>query len=564
MQSSGTRYTVTPAYPQDVSWSDPFEATPVWNLLDRSVERYGDRPCLDFLDRHFTYAEIGKLVDKAARGLQDMGLKRGDRVGLFLPNTPYSVIFLFAILKAGGICVNFNPLYVEHEIRHQIQDSGTRIMVTLDHVQTYPKLTKMLGTTCLERIIVCAMADILPFPKNLLYPLAKRADIARFPRDERHVAFRTLTSNDGNPRPVSVDPLNDVALLQYTGGTTGIPKGAMLTHGNIVANAEQCLRWFPGARLGHEKVLAVLPFFHVFALTVAETLGIAGGSEIILLPRFDLEQLLQTIDKKKPSMFPGVPTLYTAINHCKDIAKYDLSSVRYCLSGGAPLPLEVKTAFERLTGATVCEGYGLSETSPVASANPLSGLNKAGSIGLPMPNTIIEIVSLDDPDTLMPQGERGEVCVRGPQVMAGYWNNPEETAKVLENGRLRTGDVGYIDEDGYIFLVDRIKDLIIAGGYNVYPRNIEEAIYNHPNVAECVVIGIADTYRGQTVKAFVVCRPDCDLDEAALKAFLKDKLSPIEIPKTIEFRESLPKTQVGKLSKKALQDEEAARTASKA
>ena len=561
MQPNGIDFVVPATYPKDVSWSDPFEIGPVWSLLDRSVSRYADRPCLDFLDRRFTYAEVGRLVERTARGLQDMGLKKGDRVGLFLPNTPYSVVFLFAILKAGGTCVNFNPLYVEHEIKHQIEDSGTEIMVTLDHVATYPKLARMLGQTRLKKIIVCAMADILPFPKNLLYPLVKRAEIAKFPRDERHVAFRTLAANDGSPRPITVDPLKDVALLQYTGGTTGTPKGAMLTHGNIVANAEQCLRWFPGARLGHEKVMAVLPFFHVFALTVAETLAIAGGSEIILLPRFDLDQLLQAIDKKKPSMFPGVPTLYTAINHHKDIAKYDLSSIRYCLSGGAPLPLEVKTEFERLTGATVCEGYGLSETSPVATSNPLTGINKAGSIGLPMPQTIIEIVSLEDPDKPVPQGERGEVCVRGPQVMAGYWNNPEETAKVLQNGRLRTGDVGYIDEDGYIFLVDRIKDLIIAGGYNVYPRNVEEAIYHHPNVAECVVIGITDPYRGQTVKAFVVRRPDSELDEATLKAFLKDKLSPIEMPKMIEFRDSLPKTQVGKLSKKALQDEEAARAA---
>ena len=561
MQPNGIDFVVPATYPTDVSWSDPIETGPVWSLLDRSVSRYADRPCLDFLDRRFTYAEVGRLVERTARGLQDMGLKRGDRVGLFLPNTPYSVVFLFAILKAGGTCVNFNPLYVEHEIKHQIEDSGTEIMVTLDHVATYPKLARMLGQTRLRKIIVCAMADILPFPKNLLYPLVKRADIARFPRDERHVSFRTLATNDGGPRPVEVDPLKDVAVLQYTGGTTGTPKGAMLTHANIVANAEQCLRWFPGARLGHERVMAVLPFFHVFALTVAETLAIAGGCEIILLPRFDLDQLLQTIDKKKPTMFPGVPTLYTAINHHKDIAKYDLSSIRYCLSGGAPLPLEVKTGFERLTGATVCEGYGLSETSPVVTSNPLTGVNKAGSIGLPMPRTIIEIVSLDDPDKRMPQGDRGEVVVRGPQVMASYWNNPEETAKVLKDGRLRTGDVGYIDEDGYIFLVDRIKDLIIAGGYNVYPRNVEEAIYHHPNVAECVVIGVSDPYRGQTVKAFVVRRPDCELDEATLKAFLKDKLSPIEMPKMIEFRDSLPKTQVGKLSKKALQDEEAARAA---
>ncbi len=549
------------AYPAAVSWSEPFEAIAVSALLDRSVARYGQHLCLDFLDRKFTYAEIGRLVDRAARGLQDLGLAKGDRVGLFLPNCPYAVIMLFAVLKAGGTAVNFNPLYTEHEVRHQIEDSGVRFMATLDLKATYPKLGAMLDTTGLEKIIVCPMATILPFPKNLLFPLARRSEIAAIPADERHVSFAKLTRNRQAPDPVACDPIRDVALLQYTGGTTGVPKGAMLSHQNIVANCQQCLRWFPQAKLGHEKVLAVLPFFHVFALTVAEMVGIAGGFEIILLPRFEMVPLLQAIERKRPTMFPGVPTLYTAINNSKDVGKYDLSSVRYCLSGGAPLPLEVKAEFENLTGCKLAEGYGLSETSPVVSANPTLGLNKAGSIGLPMPGTIVEILALDGSDAVLPPGERGEVCVRGPQVMLGYWRNPDATAKVLERGRLRTGDVGYVDEDGYIFLVDRIKDLIIAGGYKVYPRNVEEAIYTHPAVAECVVIGVPDPYRGQTVKAFVSLRAGMALDEAELCAFLKNRLSAIEMPKLIEFRASLPKTPIGKLSKKALQDEEAAKQA---
>jgi long-chain acyl-CoA synthetase len=306
-------------------------------------------------------------------------------------------------------------------------------------------------------------------------------------------------------------------------------------------------------------VLAVLPFFHVFALTVAEMLSILAGFEIILLPRFELKQVLATIHSKKPTMFPGVPTIYTAINAYPEIAKFDLSSIRYCLSGGAPLPLEVKAEFERLTGCALAEGYGLSETSPVVCANPITGVNKAGSIGLPMPGTVVEIRSLDDPAQLMPQGERGEVCVRGPQVMLGYWNRLEATAAVMQDGALRTGDVGYLDEDGYVFLVDRIKDVIIASGYKIYPRNVEEAIYAHHAVAECVVIGVPDPYRGQTVKAFVALRAEQSLDEAELLAFLEDKLSAMEMPKRIEFRANLPKTQIGKLSKKALQEEEAAK-----
>jgi len=546
-------------YPDGISWSDPFEILPVPALLDRSVERYGNRPCLDFLGRKFTYAEVGALVGRAARGLQDLGLQKGDRVGLFLPNCPYAVIMLFAVLEAGGTVVNFNPLYADHEVRHQIDDSGARFMVTLDHVSTYPKLAAMFGRTCLEKIIVCPMASILPFPQNLLYPLVKRADIAPYQANERHVTFKVLTASTAPPVPVPCDPVADVALLQYTGGTTGTPKGATLSHQNIAVNCQQCLRWFPTAKLGHEKVLAVLPFFHVFALTVAEMLSILAGFEIILLPRFEMKQVLAAIQHKKPTMFPGVPTIYTAINTYPEIAKYDLSSIRYCLSGGAPLPLEVKAEFEKLTGCALAEGYGLSETSPVVCANPITGLNKAGSIGLPMPGTVVEIRSLDDPSQLMPQGERGEVCVRGPQVMLNYWHRPDATAAVMQDGALRTGDVGYLDADGYVFLVDRIKDVIIASGYKIYPRNVEEAIYAHHAVAECVVIGVPDPYRGQTVKAFVALRAEQSLTEAELLAFLKDKLSALEMPKRIEFRASLPKTQIGKLSKKALQEEEAAK-----
>lgn len=548
-------------YPPGISWSEPFEILSVPALLERSVARYGARPCLDFLDRKFSFAEVGALVDRAARGLQDLGLKKGERVGLFLPNCPYAVIMLFAVLKAGGTAVNFNPLYSDHEVRHQIDDSGARFMVTLDHVSTYPKLATMFGRTCLEKIIICPMADILPFPQSWLYPLAKRADIAHFPQDDRHVRFKALTRNSVPPDPVPCDPVKDVALLQYTGGTTGVPKGATLSHQNITVNCQQCLRWFPPARLGEEKVLGVLPFFHVFALTVAETLSILGGFEIILLPRFEMKQVLSAIAHKKPTMFPGVPTIYTAINTFPEIQRYDLSSIRYCLSGGAPLPVEVKAEFERLTGCTLAEGYGLSETSPVVCANPIAGLNKPGSIGLPMPGTVIEIRSLDDPKQLMGRGERGEVCVRGPQVMLGYWNRPEATEAVMIDGALRTGDVGYVDEDGYVFLVDRIKDVIIASGFKIYPRNVEEAIYAHHAVAECVVIGVPDPYRGQTVKAFVALRADETLTEAELIAFLKPRLSAIEMPKQVEFRASLPKTQIGKLSKKALQEEAAAKAA---
>jgi long-chain acyl-CoA synthetase len=359
--------------------------------------------------------------------------------------------------------------------------------------------------------------------------------------------------------PPAIDPETEIALLQYTGGTTGVPKGAMLTHANVVANAVQLRLWAPGLGGEHEKILGVLPLFHVFAMTVVMNHGLLLGAEMVLLPRYELKQLLKTIDKKKPSMFVGVPTLYAAINNAKETQGIDLSSLKYCISGGAPLPLEIKHRFEQLAGCVLVEGYGLSETAPVATCNPFLGVNKEGSIGLPMPGTTVEIVAIDGSERVLPAGERGEVCIRGPQVMKGYWKKPEESAKALKGGRFHSGDIGYVDAEGYIYIVDRLKEMILCGGYNVYPRNVEEAIYMHPSVAECAVIGIPDAIRGQTVKAFIVLREGRTVTKEALCEFLKDTLSPIEMPKQIEFRQSLPKTVIGKILKKALVAEEEAK-----
>ena len=340
-----------------------------------------------------------------------------------------------------------------------------------------------------------------------------------------------------------------------------MPKGAMLTHANLSINVVQARRLFPGAVRGQEIMLGVLPFFHVFAMTAVLNVTVLLASKIVILPRFDLEQVIQTIHKKRPTLFPAVPTIYTAINHYKKLARYNLRSIKYCFSGGAPLPIEVKHAFEKLTSCVLVEGYGLSETSPVVSCNPVDGENKEGSIGLPAPHTIIEIVSLEDKKTLLPQGQTGEVCIRGPQVMAGYWHQRAETEMVFEETpegmRLHTGDVGYMDADGYTFIVDRIKDMIAAGGFKIYPRHVEEAIYQHPAIEECIVAGVPDPYRGQTVKAFIKLRADHSLTPEALKAFLQDKLSPMEMPKLVEFRDSLPKTLIGKLSRKLVLEEDA-------
>lgn len=544
-------------YPAEVDWAAPLSQVGLPELFDEAAAKFGARPCIDFLGKTYSYAEIADLVARAAKGFQALGVGKGTRVGLCLPNTPYAVICYFAILRAGGTVVNFNPLYAPRELVHQIEDSGTHIMVTLDIAEIFDKVHRLLHESGLGRIVVCPMAGILPGVKKALFSLLKRGDLAKVPADDRHIPFARLIDNDGAPAPVAIAPAEDIAVLQYTGGTTGVPKGAMLTHANLTANTDQVRHWFVGMRPGEESLLGVLPLFHVFAMTTVMNFGISIGAEMILLPRFELKQLLKTVVSRKPTLFPAVPTIFNAISTAPETARFDLSSIKYCISGGAPLPIEVKRSFEALTGCVVVEGYGLTESSPVAVCNPLTGVNKPGSIGIPLPGTAVEIRDLEDRRKRMPQGERGEVCLLGPQVMKGYWGKPDETADTLVDGRLHTGDVGYMDEDGYTFLVDRIKDLILSGGYNVYPRNIEEAIYLHPSVAETIVIGIPDEYRGQSAKAFVTLRPGEELTEADLMEFLDDKLSPIEMPDEIEFRDELPKTMIGKLSKKELVEEEA-------
>jgi long-chain acyl-CoA synthetase len=551
-------------YPASVDWSAQIPMRPLYEIFDDAAGTYPDNCFIDFLDKTYTYRESAGLIARAARGLQNLGVRKGDRVGLLLPNSPYYVFLYFAALKLGAIVVNFNPLYATQEIEKQVKDSGCRVMATIDIPSIYDKVNRLIGHSCLEQIIVCRMKEILPPLLSLLYPILKYKDVAHVTDDAHHIHFAKLADNAGDFTPAKIDPENDLAVLQYTGGTTGVPKGAMLTHGNLSVNTIQSRNLFPGVVPGQEVMLGVLPFFHVFAMTAVLNVSVALGGKIIMLPRFDLAQVIKVIHKKRPTLFPAVPTIYTAINHYKSLGKYNLRSIKYCFSGGAPLPIEVKNDFERLTGCVLVEGYGLSETSPVVSCNPVDGENKTGSIGLPAPGTIIEIVSLEDKKTLLPQGETGEVCIRGPQVMKGYWHQPEETANVFDatpdGPRLHTGDVGYLDPDGYTFIVDRIKDMIAAGGFKIYPRHVEEAIYQHDAVEECIVAGIPDEYRGQTVKAYIKLRAGRILTADQLKVFLKDKLSPIEMPKLIEFRNApLPKTLIGKLSRKMILEEEAAK-----
>lgn len=543
-------------YPENIPWDVTLPEKPLFALLDDAVARFPNNPAVDFLGRTYTYTELSRLVDRAAKGFQSIGVGKGIKVGLFLPNCPQFIIAYYGILKAGGTVVNFSPLYSEPELKHQIEDSHTDIMVTLDLALLYPKMRAMLKTSRLKKLVVGTMQEALPFPKNLLFPLVKRKDIATVERDERHVPFKQLIANDGAFKPQSIDPREDIAVLQYTGGTTGVSKGAMLTHANLYANTVQASMWFAGLEPGKERMMGVLPFFHVFAMTVVMNLSIMVGAEIVMHPRFELLPVLKDVTRKRPTLMPGVPTMFTAINNLAEIDQYDLSSLKACISGGAPLPLEVKQKFEQMSGCKLVEGYGLTECSPIASCNPLFGVNKEGSIGLPLPGTQIVIVDRETQSRVLPQGEAGEICIVGPQVMKGYWGRPEATADTIRQGRLHTGDVGYLDEDGYTFIIDRMKDLILCGGFNVYPRHVEEAIYQHPAVAEVTVIGIPDDYRGESPKAFIKLKDGQGLTADELMAFLRERLGKHEVPTEIEFRPELPKTMIGKLSKKELVAEE--------
>ena len=536
------------------------------DVFEETATRKPNSTAFDFMGKTYNWKELQISVNKFAAGLQKEGIGKGKKVGLFLPNCPLSLIAYYGVLKTGATVVNYNPLYAHDELVHQIEDSETDVMVSLDLHMLYEKMDDMLSGTRLKKLILGKFTDILPFPKNILFPIVKRGDVAKVRDTKRVVWLKDLMNNDGQVEPVDIDPLEDVAVLQYTGGTTGVPKGAMLTHMNIYANAVQCYSNFPkpdpNVNGGEEKMLAILPFFHVFAMTVCMNMAVLAGMEIVTIPRFDLNDTLDLIHKRRPQYMPAVPAIYNAINNCPKAHKYDLSSLQFCISGGAPLPVEVKKKFEKKTGCTVVEGYGLTESSPVSHVNPPFGENIAGSIGLPLPQTIVEIIDREDKETPMPIGERGEICLRGPQVMKGYYNRPDETEAVLKDmgdgtKRLYTGDVAYMDERGYTYIVDRIKDLIITNGYNVYPRHVEEAIYKHPSVEECIVAGLPDEQRGEIVKAWVKLKDGRELTADELKDFLSTKISKIEMPKRIEIRDKpLPKTMIGKLSRKDMLKEE--------
>ncbi|HZA84168.1 MAG TPA: long-chain fatty acid--CoA ligase, partial [Actinomycetes bacterium] len=516
-------------------------------LLDDAARDFPHAPALHFEGRTISYAQLAEQARRVAGALAGLGVGRGTRVGLVLPNCPQAVTALFGALRLGATVVQNNPLYTERELGHQLADAGAEVVVCLDLV--YERIKALRGRTAIREVVVTSVLDELPALKRTLAPYTRRgkAASAAIAKDEPVRRWRELLGSapQGPREPAEVDPDRDLALLQYTGGTTGVSKGVMLTHHNLRANVEQVRAWFPDADPGREVMMAVLPFFHVYGLTVCLLLGVRLGAALVLQPRFELDSVLSAVDRFRPTLFPGVPTMYVAVNNAVEKGGHDLSSIKACLSGAAPLPMEVAERFERFSGGRLVEGYGLSEASPVAIANPIYGKRKAGTIGMPLPDTLARIADPNDPDRSLPPGEPGELAIAGPQVMQGYWNRPDETAAVLRDGWLLTGDMAVMDEEGYFAIVDRKKDLIIAGGYNVYPREVEEVLYEHPKVLEAAVAGVPDAYHGEVVKAFVVLRPGEQATVDEIREFAKARLAGYKVPGAVEFRDDLPKTLVG-------------------
>jgi long-chain acyl-CoA synthetase len=558
----------TKYYPPGVRWDADIPLMPVQQILEDAAARWPDNPAVDFMGKRISYRELDALASRAATGFQQLGVGPGIHVGLYLPNTPHYLISFFGVLKAGGTVVNYSPLDAEKVLEHKVEDSQTDIMVTLDLALLYPQMERLLGTTRLKTLIVGDLAEMSAHPDAVRAQLVAGKQLAVVASDERHHTFESLLDHGpAYQRHPIADVTEAIAVLQYTGGTTGLSKGAMLTHGNLSAAASQLVESHrtepPVLRPGQERFLAVLPPFHIYALTVDMLLGLRLGAELVLHTRFDAAAAIKDISEKKITAFPGVPTMFVAIINHPSAATADLRSLRWCISGGAPLPLEAQNAFEKLTGCRLAEGWGMTETSPTGTFTPVPGLQKAGSCGVPHPGITFKFLSVDDGKTYVPQGERGELCVGGANVMKGYWKKPDATAAITTaDGFMRTGDVGYMDADGYIYIVDRTKDMLLCGGFNVYPRTIEEAIYTHPAVEEVSVIGIHDDYRGQSPKAFVKLKQGAaafTIDE--LKAFLGDKLGKHEMVSALDIRPELPKTAVGKLSKKELYEEEAGKRA---
>ncbi|GAB4415469.1 MAG: long-chain fatty acid--CoA ligase [Anaerolineales bacterium] len=549
-------------YDEGVPKNIDYPKEPLYYFLEQSAQKFPDKPCTIFKGAVITYKEMNEITDRIAAALADLGVKKGDRVGIFMPNTPQFVMAYFGILKAGGVVVATNPLYTPAEIEHQASDAGIEVMFVMTNF--YKTIKAAQPKTKIKKLIVTNIKETLPPVLRLLFTLAKekkggfRLDA---PLGENEYWMQDLIAKyEPAQRPKLEIAPDDVALFQYSGGTTGVSKGAVATHFNVLANALQIKNWMVDIKEGSEVVLMGIPLFHVYGMVAGMHFGMASGASLVMVPNVrDLKDVLETIDKYKTTIFPGVPTLYNALNNHPDVlaGKYDLSSIKACISGSAPLMRETKERFEELSGGKVFEGFGLSEAPTATHCNPLLGENRTGSIGLPLPDVDAKIISLDDGETEMPIGEIGELVITSPNVMKGYHNMPTETANALrklKDGKtwLFTGDIARMDEDGYFYIVDRKKELIKPGGFQVWPREVEEVLAAHPKVLEAGVAGIPDPYRGETVKAWIVLKPGETATEDELKEFCKESLAAYKVPTHYEFREELPKTTVGKILRREL------------
>lgn len=543
-------------YPVQVPKQIDYPEIPLTQFLLDAARDFPERDAIIFMGKRINYQDLLENSYRMANALQEMGIKKGDRVAIMLPNLPQSVIAYYGALLIGAIVVQVNPLYTKRELLHQLNDSGAETMICVDLV--YPKVQEVKAHTSLKKVIVTRIQEYLPAPKNWFLSLKNRIDGNHIAiKEEKDVFLFSKILEKASSAPVDspIQSPDELALLQYTGGTTGLSKGAMLTHRNLVVNCLQAEAWLYRAQRGKDSILGALPFFHVYGMTIVMNFAVRLAATMILVPKFDRDLILSLIQKYRPSFFPGAPTMYVGlINHPK-IKQYDISSIDACLSGSAPLPLEVQEKFEELTGGLLVEGYGLTETSPVTHVNLIWDRKKSGTIGIPWPDTDARIVDPETKEVLKP-GEVGELQVKGPQVMKGYWNKPEDTAKVLKDGWFSTGDLAKMDEEGYFYIIDRKKDMIIAGGFNIYPREVEEVLFEHPAIQEAAVVGIPDEYRGETVKAYIVLKEGETVTEEQLDQFCRERLASYKVPRIYEFRKELPKSAIGKVLKRVLLDEE--------
>lgn len=548
------------SYPLGVPEKIQYENLCIPEFLERAARNYPTNVALSFMGYKITYRQMKDMVNSFSTCLSDFGIKKGDSIAILLPNTIQCVIAYYAILKLGGIVVMNNPLYSDKELLHQFNDSGAKVLITIDLVAN--RMIDLRPKTSIKQIVVASIGDYLPFPKNLLFPLvAKKKKLTADVKPAENVYRWKDMIAQYKPENIEVKlALDDIAQYQYTGGTTGVSKGVELTHGNLSKNVQQIAAWFPKLKQGKEVMLGALPFFHVFGLTVAMNYAVYMAWSDILVPKPQSEQLFDALVKFKPTFLPMVPTMYIGILNHPKINDLDLSYVTGCFSGSAPLPVDVIRQFEEKTGVVICEGFGMTESSPATHCNPFAkGKTKLGSIGVPMPDTQCRLVDINDRKTDVSVGESGELIIQGPQVMKGYKGKPEETDETLRDGWLHTGDIAKMDNDGYFYIVDRLKDMIISGGYNVYPRDIDEVLYQHPKVAEACSIGVPHPSRGESVKVFVVLKDGDTATPDEIIHFCKDKLAKYKWPDEVEFRKSLPKSTVGKILRKDLRAEEMAK-----